>query len=88
MWQSQLNVQIVEIRDQYIHCIIEDPRIQRFVYFTVVFAMNDIQLKNRLWSELGQLDRQLKYPWLLCGYFNSVLSSGIELAQLLLQVRL
>ncbi|KAK4726702.1 hypothetical protein R3W88_031619 [Solanum pinnatisectum] len=38
--------------------------------------MNDIQLKNRLWSELGQLDRQLNYPWLLCGDFNSVLSSG------------
>ncbi|KAH0707403.1 hypothetical protein KY290_011959 [Solanum tuberosum] len=76
MWQRHLTVNILEIRDQYIHCTIEDPRTQWTIYLTVLFAMTDNIHKDRMWGELMQVNRQYQHPWLLCGDFNSVLSSG------------
>ncbi|KAH0705741.1 hypothetical protein KY285_010276 [Solanum tuberosum] len=64
MWENQLNVQIVEIRDQYIHCIIEDPRFQSKqsigskVYNKVDWALGDIQ-----WLQMyGQVEVDFLHP--------------------------
>lgn len=36
-----LNVTIIEVKDQSIYCVVEDPRTHVHIYLTIVFAKNE-----------------------------------------------
>lgn len=75
MWKSTLKVQILDIFEQFIHCLVEEPGLQLRLYYTVVYARNEVQKKEMLWQNLMQLTLQNQLPWIISGDFNSVLSS-------------
>ncbi|XP_074266798.1 uncharacterized protein LOC141590085 [Silene latifolia] len=39
----------------------------------MVYAFNDVNERNALWSDLGAYSRSFKGPWVICGDFNTVL---------------
>ncbi|KAK4706794.1 hypothetical protein R3W88_033644 [Solanum pinnatisectum] len=64
LWKPHLQVQIIEMKRRYIHCLVEDPGVERTLYVTII-----------LWQELMQIKPQLQMPWVLFGDFNSVLGT-------------
>lgn len=75
LWKPHLIVQIIEVKRQYIHCLVEDPGVQITLYVTIVYAKNEGKQKEILWQELMQLNLQFQIPWVLCGDFSSVLGT-------------
>lgn len=57
------------VHEQYIHCRVTD-------YLTVVYAKTESQKREELWRDLFQIGNGIQEAWLLCGDFNSVLTSG------------
>lgn len=72
LWRSHLKVQILEIHEQYIHTMVEDP-IQISLYTTIVYARNEVQKKETLWADLMNITLQHQMPWVISGDTNSVL---------------
>ncbi|XP_060190664.1 uncharacterized protein LOC132619932 [Lycium barbarum] len=74
LWRDHIKVQVLDIKEQYIHCYVEEPSTKFSTFLTVVYARNQLNLRELLWTELSQLG-QLQGPWLLCGDFNNILST-------------
>lgn len=87
IWKNHLKVDILEVQDQFIHCVVEDPRANMMIYVTVVYARNESLQRDRLWIVLTQ-EIQHQYPWLLCGDFNNVLGSEDWMGSLVTQAEI
>lgn len=46
LWKAHLKVHILEVHEQYIHCLVEDPGVQISLYVTIVYARNKMQKKR------------------------------------------
>ena len=64
---------ILEVHEQYIHCLVEDPGVKISLYVNCVYARNEIQKIETPWKDVMQIILQQQLPWVLCGDFNSVL---------------
>lgn len=76
---------ILDVKKQYIHSMVEDYGSQMAIYITVVYARNELQYRENLWSELTQVNLQQQKSWILSGDFKNVLNSedriGIAVTQ-------
>ncbi|XP_062114382.1 uncharacterized protein LOC133825464 [Humulus lupulus] len=59
---------------QFIHSRIRSKRGTQFA-ITVVYALNDSNGRQKLWNDLGLIAHGTKIPWIVCGDFNSILST-------------
>lgn len=73
MWRNNVNIQIIETTDQYIHCKVRKDSFKSLL--TVVYARNDVTLRHQLWNQLAQAGTNVQDTWLLSGDFNNVLTS-------------
>lgn len=85
LWKDHLKVQIIKVHKQYIHCLVEDPRVQIRLYVTIVYAKNDLKRREILWQDIMQITLQQQLHWVVCGDFNSVLNSEDRLGSLVTQ---
>ncbi|XP_070045727.1 uncharacterized protein [Nicotiana tomentosiformis] len=81
LWKDHINVQILAIKEQYIHCSVEDITSQFSTALTVVYAKNTVQHREELWAELQQVGAPISTPWILCGDFNNVLTTKDRIGQ-------
>ncbi|XP_019254004.1 PREDICTED: uncharacterized protein LOC109232713 [Nicotiana attenuata] len=81
LWKESINVQIQTIKDQYIHCSIEESSTHFTTEFTVVYAKNTLQKREELWNELHQFGKQICNAWLLSGDFNNGLTTDNRIGQ-------
>lgn len=58
LWKSHLKVQIIEIHEQYIHYMVEDPGMQINLYITIVYARNELTKKDIMWHDIMQITLQ------------------------------
>lgn len=56
---------LVDIKEQFLHCLVEDLGTQITVYLIVVYAWNECKFKEMLWNELTQVDLALVIMWRL-----------------------
>ncbi|XP_070013353.1 uncharacterized protein [Nicotiana sylvestris] len=75
LWKAHIQVQIILITDQFIHCLIEDTSTQFKTHLSVIYAQNDGHQRENLWRDLRQINIPAHEIWLLSGDFNNVLSS-------------
>lgn len=73
LWKNNVNVQILVIDDQFIHCEIHENNSKFKAMVTVVCASNDSTQRNQLWKKLIQIGINIQVCWLLSGDFNNVL---------------
>lgn len=73
LWKGHPNVQVLNIKEQFIHCLVEDN--QFYTCPTMVYANNELQQRHILWRELIKQKPQVQTPWLLCEDINNVLTS-------------
>ncbi|XP_019235016.1 PREDICTED: uncharacterized protein LOC109215406 [Nicotiana attenuata] len=73
LWKSNINVQVLVVEDQFIHCEIQEISSNFKAMVTVVYASNDINQRNQLWRKLIQIGANIQDSWLLSGDFNNVL---------------
>ncbi|OIT33042.1 hypothetical protein A4A49_12963 [Nicotiana attenuata] len=71
--KSNVNIQILVIDDQFIHCEIHETNSNFKAMETVVYASNDSTQRNQLWRKLIQIGTNIQDYWLLSGDFNNVL---------------
>lgn len=74
VWKSHLSVAILDIREQFTHCLLEEPGSQIVLHITIVYARNEHSCRENLWTELTQVTLQARGHG-FCGDFINVLSS-------------
>lgn len=75
LWRKHLKVNIRQVHEQFIHCLINNPSFNFTVSVTIVYARNKKQQSDTLWQELKVVSANLQIPWILSGDFNNVLST-------------
>ncbi|XP_062089601.1 uncharacterized protein LOC133796135 [Humulus lupulus] len=72
IWKGYwVKVDILVDHVQFIHCTVLIWAIGLSFCFTVVYSLNQLDLRKDLWSELASVSLPVK-PWLVLGDFNSV----------------
>ncbi|XP_062118559.1 uncharacterized protein LOC133832201 [Humulus lupulus] len=72
IWKgSWVRVDVLVDHAQFIHCKVLIWATGQSFCFTVVYGLNQIELRKSLWSELAIISLPVK-PWLVIGDFNSV----------------
>lgn len=72
LWKDHIQVQVLVVHEQFIHCKISDTTNPFTTYYTVVYAKNESQQREDLWGELAQIGGTIQESWLLSGDFNKV----------------
>ncbi|XP_062080399.1 uncharacterized protein LOC133785159 [Humulus lupulus] len=84
-----LNSYAVDIKggtNQFIHCLVSSKRGINFAII-VVYALNDSNGRQHLWNDLGIIANDTKPPWIVCGDFNSVLSTKERLEYMVMPLK-
>lgn len=75
-WVDDLvNVTVLHVHEQFIHCFVTDKQMKNPIYLTVVYGLHTVETRRALWRDLLSLVVTTS-PWLLIGDFNSVLASS------------
>ena len=75
-WVDDLvNVTVLHVHEQFIHCFVTDKQMKNPIYLTVVYGLHTVETRRALWRDLLSLVVTTS-PWLLLGDFNSVLASS------------
>lgn len=69
---NQLQVQIVHIHKQLIHCKVTKRSNREVVWFTIVYGMHTVTDKKELWNELIVHGNRMLDPWCIMGDINAV----------------
>lgn len=59
LWKNNVNVQILVIDDQFIHCEIHENNSKFKAMVTVVYASIDSTQRNQLWKNLIQIESNI-----------------------------
>ncbi|XP_019232463.1 PREDICTED: uncharacterized protein LOC109213163 [Nicotiana attenuata] len=81
MWKTNIAVNVVQVHEQCIHCVVSDTLTGYHIMLTVVYARNKQHERTRLWYELQMMGNQVQIPWLISGDFNSVLKTEDRMGQ-------
>lgn len=74
---EEVDVQVLDTHQQYLHCKVEKRRTHKSFVLTVVYAANDQGPRKALWDRLKYMAPLLEEDsWLLMGDFNCVLDSS------------
>ncbi|KAL0428297.1 UNVERIFIED_CONTAM: hypothetical protein Slati_3004500 [Sesamum latifolium] len=72
--EDELDVDILLVHAQLIHCKIFIRDSQKVVFVTVVYGDNEVVPRRELWQELSLLPSSIvDDPWLVLGDFNAVM---------------
>ena len=64
-WCSEdINVQILNVEEQFMHCSISERDTQRTILCTVIYGLNTVGQRQELWRQLSTLGVQ-GIPWLV-----------------------
>ncbi|KAH0685970.1 hypothetical protein KY284_016523 [Solanum tuberosum] len=75
LWKKHLDVQILHIHEQFIHCVVDNVAASISVLLTIVYARNEQSQREVLWKELQGMGANIQCPWILSGDFNNVLAN-------------
>ncbi|XP_070003265.1 uncharacterized protein [Nicotiana sylvestris] len=70
-----VNVSILDIHGQYIHCKVVDRKSNFKCVMTVIYGKNTIAERRNLWAGLLRVGSAINEPWCICGDFNTPLHS-------------
>ncbi|XP_062080013.1 uncharacterized protein LOC133784752 [Humulus lupulus] len=68
------DVSIQGSSSQWMHCIVEAKTGEKFE-LTSVYEFNVVKGRESLWSDLKKIKIEVKFPWLVLGDFNAILST-------------
>ncbi|XP_075111593.1 uncharacterized protein LOC142181865 [Nicotiana tabacum] len=71
-----VQVQILMVTTQMIHCQVKERGSQFSCYITFVNGKNKVHERRELWDQLRQIHSIMQEAWLVIGDFNSVLSGN------------
>ncbi|KAL2251988.1 UNVERIFIED_CONTAM: Retrovirus-related Pol polyprotein from type-1 retrotransposable element R2 [Sesamum indicum] len=73
-WDENIvDVHILDLGDQFIHCRITNKATNEHVIITVIYGASKVIDRRNLWSALGTLAQQCsEVPWMVGGDFNAV----------------
>ncbi|KAK4364367.1 hypothetical protein RND71_015725 [Anisodus tanguticus] len=74
-WKPYLQVQVLLIQEQFIHCKVDSTTGAFSPFVTIVYAKNEAQERHSLWNDLAQLESTIHGAWLISGDFNTLLST-------------
>ncbi|XP_039014644.1 uncharacterized protein LOC120144710 [Hibiscus syriacus] len=73
LWKDGLNVEVLTNSTQFIHSRCWSDVVNRWLYFTVVYASPQVEKRKLVWKHLMNLDPCDNEAWALGGDFNSIL---------------
>ncbi|KAE8689105.1 hypothetical protein F3Y22_tig00110943pilonHSYRG00004 [Hibiscus syriacus] len=73
LWQEGLNVEIITISNQFIHGRCWSDNEERWLYFTVIYAIPQVEKWKMVWKHLMNLMPGENEAWILGGSFNFIL---------------
>lgn len=74
LWREELvDLQVLQIHEQFIHCKITDRRSDFDTLITFVYGKNNIEDRKSLWTALASLQSGINEPWCLYRDFNAVM---------------
>ncbi|CAJ2661953.1 unnamed protein product [Trifolium pratense] len=76
-WDDRVvDVKFISSTAQMIHCGIYDTNGTFLYWFTAIYALNLLEHRRKLWTDLEGLHQQQQGPWCLMGDFNNVLKAA------------
>ncbi|XP_075088499.1 uncharacterized protein LOC142170480 [Nicotiana tabacum] len=76
LWDAKsYEVQYIAKAAQLIHCQVTGKLNDMVCMLIVVYGFNTVDQRKTLWSQLEQMAPKIKMSWLICGYFNVVLTT-------------
>lgn len=75
VWWNNKKVEVRKMvcTEQLIHCGIFDMNGNFLYWFNVVYGLNHLDQRKRLWKDFKQIHQSQQGPWCLIGDFNNVL---------------
>nr|XP_016489984.1 PREDICTED: uncharacterized protein LOC107809777 [Nicotiana tabacum] len=70
---AAVNVSILDIHGEYIHCKVVDRKSNFKCVMTVIYGKNTIAERRDLWAGLLRVGSVINEPWCICGDFNTPL---------------
>ncbi|KAL2228620.1 UNVERIFIED_CONTAM: hypothetical protein Sindi_1841700 [Sesamum indicum] len=71
--ENVVDVHILDLADQFIHCRVTNMAINESVIITVVYGASEVIDRRNLWTALETLTQQCSdIPWMVGGDFNAV----------------
>ncbi|KAK9016677.1 hypothetical protein V6N11_079172 [Hibiscus sabdariffa] len=77
LWRDSINVDVLAVSNQYIHCFCSVPGEAVVFFATFIYASPDACMRRGLWSQLEALRLEGDTPWVLGGDLN-VIHSPLE----------
>ncbi|CAM8936846.1 unnamed protein product [Rhodiola kirilowii] len=74
MWTEDFKITTLAYSDQHISVEVNNEVEDIKMVCSFVYAFIDINLRQQLWEDIGELSLQIDSPWLLMGDFNSIAS--------------
>lgn len=71
-WSDQVNVNLVQDKEQQVLCKISSQYIPTHFYLTIVYAKCTEQERIELWDDLKSTATMMQEPWGVVGDFNSI----------------
>lgn len=71
---SLISLEVLEIHEQFIHCLVKSLDWTVQIYVTFVYGLNALEGRHALWKDTQKLSVG-NTPWICLGDFNAILST-------------
>ncbi|KAL2526288.1 Uncharacterized protein Adt_11342 [Abeliophyllum distichum] len=75
-WNLGTTVTLIVNHPQFLHIKVEDPRLARPLFITLVYASCSPVRRRDLWAGLHQISLSVDGPWIIGGDFNVIAHNG------------
>ncbi|KAL9680435.1 hypothetical protein QQ045_018314 [Rhodiola kirilowii] len=74
MWKEEFKITSLAYSDQHITMEVNNEVEGIKMVCSFIYAFIDLNLRQHLWEDVGEISLQIDIPWLLMGDFNSIAS--------------
>ncbi|XP_020254858.1 uncharacterized protein LOC109831820 [Asparagus officinalis] len=80
LWDNgMLSIQCISSSDQFISCYVNSKDGKLSCIITVVYAMNNLEDRKKLWHDLLSFKQNVTCPWIIGGDFNAIINNEEKL---------
>lgn len=69
---NRMKIEPIKSMYQMIHCKVYDTTGRFMKWMTLIYALNQLEMRKNMWQNIEELHSQQHGPWMLIGDFNNV----------------